>query len=217
MDTAVALVQAYLHLNGYFTVAEYPVLYDSPDGQVRTVTDLDILAYRFPGAGDVGVHSSTRRASERVTVDPALGAPVDRADMIVGEVKEGAARLNRALRDATTLEVALARFGCCPAEEATGLSHTLLTTGRVGTGAGHEIRVVAFGSVSDTVRPGPWRTVPMRHVVEYLQQHLHDHWRVLRHAQIHDEGLAVLALMEKWGLGLTSTSGDPVPRSSSHG
>ena len=41
----------------------------------------------------------------------------------------------------------------------------------------------------------------MRHVVEYLQRYLHDHWHVLRHAQIHDEGLAVLALMEKWGLG----------------
>lgn len=26
MDNAVALVQAYLHVNGYFTVAEYPVL-----------------------------------------------------------------------------------------------------------------------------------------------------------------------------------------------
>lgn len=26
MDTAVALVQAYLHVNGYFTVTEYPVL-----------------------------------------------------------------------------------------------------------------------------------------------------------------------------------------------
>jgi len=26
MDTAVALVQAYLNVNGYFTVVEYPVL-----------------------------------------------------------------------------------------------------------------------------------------------------------------------------------------------
>lgn len=161
------------------------------------------------------VQSSTRRASERVrSVDPALGAPVDRADMIVGEVKEGAARLNPALRDPTTLEVALARFGCCPADEAAELSHALLRTGRAGTGAGHEIRVVAFGTVSDPVRPAPWRTVPMRHVVEYLQEHLHDHWRVLRHAQIHDEGLAVLALMEKWGLGSTPTSRDPMRRNS---
>ena len=138
MDTAVALVQAYLHLNGYFTVAEYPVLDDTPDGQVRTVTDLDILAYRFPGAGNEDVHSSTRRASEpmRCVVDPALGATVDRADMIVGEVKAGSARLDPALRDATTLQVALARFGCCPAHEAGDVARRLLKTRRAGTGPG---------------------------------------------------------------------------------
>ena len=134
--------------------------------------------------------------------------------MIVGEVKAGSARLDPAMRDATTLQVALARFGCCPAHEAGDVSRRLLRTGRAGTGAGHEIRVVAFGNASDSVRPSPWRTVPMSHVVEYLQQHLHEHWRVLRHAQIHDEGLAVLALMEKWGMGLTSTPGNPVRRNS---
>lgn len=48
--------------------------------------------------------------------------------------------------------------------------------------------MVAFGDAPDSVRHDPWLTVLMRHVVEYLQQHLHDHWRVLRHAQIHDEG-----------------------------
>lgn len=175
--------------------------------QVRTVTDLDILAYRFPGAGNNSVHRSARHRPERLspTVDPVLGAPAGRADMIVGEVKEGTARLNAALRDAATLEVALARFGCCPADEAGDVSRRLLRHGRAGTGGGHEIRVVAFGQAPDSVHHGPWLTVPMRHVVEYLQQHLHDHWRVLRHAQIHDEGLAVLALMEKWGLGRGAT------------
>ena len=207
MDTAVALVQAYLNINGYFTVAEYPVLETLRGDQVRTVTDLDILAYRFPGAGDDLVHRTPGHAPERLShiVDPALGAPAGRADMIVGEVKEGAARLNRALRHEATLEVALARFGCCPADEAGDVSRRLLSHGRAGTVGGHEIRVVAFGQADDSVHQGPWLTVPMRHVVEYLQQHLHDHWRVLRHAQIHDEGLAVLALMEKWGLGRGAT------------
>ena len=55
MDTAVALVQAYLHVNGYFTVVEHPVL-ELRAGQVRTVTDLDVLAYRLPGAGDDLIH-----------------------------------------------------------------------------------------------------------------------------------------------------------------
>ena len=51
MDTAVALVQAYLNVNGYFTVVEYPVLEASRGGHARSVTDLDILALRFAGAG----------------------------------------------------------------------------------------------------------------------------------------------------------------------
>ena len=51
MDNAVALVQAYLHVNGYFTVAEYPVLESLRHGGYRSITDLDILAFRFAGAG----------------------------------------------------------------------------------------------------------------------------------------------------------------------
>jgi hypothetical protein len=51
VDTSVALVQAYLHINGYFTVAEYPVLEAHRSDHARTVTDLDILAFRFTGAG----------------------------------------------------------------------------------------------------------------------------------------------------------------------
>jgi hypothetical protein len=49
MDTAVVLVQAYLHVNGYFTVAEHPVLETMRSGQLRTVIDLDILASQAPG------------------------------------------------------------------------------------------------------------------------------------------------------------------------
>lgn len=46
MDTAVALVQAYLHINGYFTVTEY-ALVEVSHRHARSRTDLDILAFRF--------------------------------------------------------------------------------------------------------------------------------------------------------------------------
>jgi hypothetical protein len=128
--------------------------------------------------------------------------------MIVGEVKEGAARLNPALREPAVLEVALTRFGCCTADEAPALTQRLLRHGRADTRAGHVIRVVAFGGARADGRHGPWHTVPMGHVVQFLQHYLREHWPVLRHTQVSDPAYAVLALLEKWGLGPTGVSGD---------
>ena len=89
MDTSVALVQAYLHVNGYFTVAEYPVLEAFRDEHARSVTDLDILAFRFAGAGHDVVRGRGHRplGGQALATDPVLGCPADRPDMIVGEVK----------------------------------------------------------------------------------------------------------------------------------
>jgi len=42
LDTAVARVQAYLNVNGYFTVTEYPVMEAYPEWPARTATDLDL-------------------------------------------------------------------------------------------------------------------------------------------------------------------------------
>lgn len=47
MDRAVAVIEAYLRINGYLTVAEYPVLEEGHRGPAQSVTDLDILAVRF--------------------------------------------------------------------------------------------------------------------------------------------------------------------------
>ena len=137
MDTAVALVQAYLHVNGYFTVTEFPVIEAFHRDHSRAVTDLDVLAFRFAHAAhDVKRGRGRRHLDEQPQIpDPVLGCAADRPDMIVGEVKEGRARLNPALRDPATLEVALARFGCCPAEEARDVSRRLLDHGRAATRA----------------------------------------------------------------------------------
>ena len=200
MDTCVALVQAYLHVNGYFTVAEYPVLESYRGGHARTVTDLDILAFRFAGAGHNVVRGRERTPLGNRVTDPILRCPVDRPDMIVGEVKEGSARFNAAMRDPAVLEVALARFGCCPPKHVREVTQQLLSRGHVVTPGGHSVRMVAFGDVSANTPPATWTTISMRHVVQFLQQYLRDHWDVLRHAQIKDAALGVLALIEKWGV-----------------
>jgi hypothetical protein len=120
--------------------------------------------------------------------------------MIVGEVKEGAARFNAAMRDPAVLEVALTRFGCCPRERVREVTHQLLSSGHVVTPGGHSVRMVAFGDVLASDPPVAGTIVPMRHVVHFLQTYLREHWDVLRHAQIRDPSFGVLALIEKWGV-----------------
>jgi hypothetical protein len=200
MDTCVALVQAYLHLNGYFTVVEYPMIEASGTGHARALTDIDILAVRFPAASqDVVKGAAHQHLTSTGAPDPALACPLDRPDMIVGEVKEGAARFNRAMRDPVVLAVVLARFGCCSADNATDVAHELVAHGHARTHTGHQVRMVAFGDAPDP--PGASsRTIGMRHIVSYLQRYLRDHWDVLRHSQIKDPVFATLALTEKWGL-----------------
>ena len=68
MADAVDLVRAYLQVNGYFTVTEYPVM-ERFGGGHREVTDLDVLAYRFRGAGRVAPGTG-RRAVVPVLVEP---------------------------------------------------------------------------------------------------------------------------------------------------
>jgi len=114
MDNAVALVQTYLRINGYFTVSEYPVILPAAGGGYRTATDLDMLGFRFPGAGRMSPREALPGASGAEIPDPALGVRGDHPDMLIGEVKEGRAELNGAATDAAVLRAVLTRFGCCP-------------------------------------------------------------------------------------------------------
>lgn len=130
--------------------------------------------------------------------DPVLGCPADRADMIVGEVKDGAARFNAAIRDPLVLELGLARFGCCEPAQAADLVRRLIAAGEVTAPAGHRIRMLAFGTAGEAEQDTRWTTISMAHLVRYLQSYLREHWNVLRHAQLREPGLAMLALLEKW-------------------
>lgn len=50
MNPGVALVRSYLQLNGYFTVSQLPVIRKRKDGLYQEITDVDLLALRFPRA-----------------------------------------------------------------------------------------------------------------------------------------------------------------------
>ena len=195
MDNAVALVQAYLRLNGYFTVSEYPIVATRAGGGYRTATDVDILAFRFPRAGRL-VPGHSRLDEEHMVLDPALGAPADHADMLIGEVKEGRAALNEAASDAGVLRATLVAFGCCTRQEAPAVVEALVRHGKTLLPVGHEVRMVVFASLTDSAS-ARYRTIGLRHVLEFLRGYIRDHWEVLRHWDSRDPAFGMLVTLAK--------------------
>lgn len=200
MDNAVALAQAYLRIDGYFTVAEYPILESRRHQPAQMATDIDILAFRFPGAVRQLLGSGARRDDNSLSIpDPQLEVPPNAPDMIIGEVKEGKARLNNSMRNPSVIAAGLARFGGCDPAEAEATAQELLGKGRAETGNGHAVRIVVFASGGDS--NARFRVVSLGHVVAFLRGYLHQHWNLLGHAQFRDPVLGLLMTLEKAGEG----------------
>lgn len=101
MDTAVGLVKSYLELCGYFVLAELPVRALGEAGQgYRDVTDLDVVAVRFPHPPYELSGRDERPLEVFLGANPALVSFTQGLNIIIGEVKEGKGRLNPALRQA---------------------------------------------------------------------------------------------------------------------
>ena len=200
MDMGVALVQAYLRVHGYFTVSEYPVLEALGRGDHRTATDIDILATRFPHACQLVPYRGRRddQDVELQTPDAVLGVDPHAVDMIIGEVKIGAAELNRAATDPAVLRAVLMRFGCCDYDATFQIVETLLREGRAVNPAGHQIRMLAFGSVAPAGHQRH-RVVLLRDVVAFLRRHLRDHWEIVHRADLKDPAFSFLMRLEKAG------------------
>jgi hypothetical protein len=202
MDNAVALVQAYLRINGYFTVAEYPILKSRGSDDVQMATDIDILAFRFPGAVRQIVSRRGRGVEKGLSIpDQVLNVPVGAPDMIIGEVKEGRAQLNKSMRNPSIISAALARFGCCGPEHAAAIARNLLHSGRAETMDGHVVRLIVFAS--EGANQEHFHLVSLAHVTEFLRNYLRENWEVLHHAQFRDPVLSLLMTLEKAGDGPT--------------
>ena len=196
MDNAVALVQAYLRVNGYFTVTEYPVIAKTRRREYRTATDLDVLAFRFPGAGRL-VPSSRTGADEYYRVlDDALAVRGDQPDMIIAEVKEGHAVVNEAATDPGVLRAVLTGFGCCSDAESADVIETLIAKGRADLPNGHTIRVAVFASLTDGADPR-FLTISLGHVLRFLRSYIDGHWDVLHHSENKDPAFGFLTTMAK--------------------
>ena len=201
MDMGVALVQAYLRAHGYFTVSEYPILEAMRHGEHRIATDIDILAVRFPHASQLvpQLGRSDQRDVELETPDQSLGLEPQYVDMIIGEVKVGAAELNRAATDPAVLRATLMRFGCCERQEAAQVVEALMRDGHTVNPNGHRVRLLAFGSVPPESGRPRYRVVLLRDVVAFLRRFLRTHWDVLHHADFKDPAFSFLMMLEKAG------------------
>lgn len=206
MDNAVALVQAYLYVNGYFTVTEYPVVEQTGKGHLRSATDLDVLAFRFPKGGMIvpGKGHLTKKDHVLTQVDPVLGVKPDEVDMLVGEVKEGKARFNKAMFKPSVLRAGLTRFGCCGEKEAEAVVQQLLKKGEARTQHGHRLRQAVFGLVGDLDSKRKGLRVGLDHVREYLEGYIDRNWEVFRQANFSDPGLGWLVTLKKTGLDFES-------------
>lgn len=207
MDPAVELVESYLRLNGYFTVTEFQVQHPIPDqpGHYATATDLDILAVRFPWAAEAPLHRHAGIGDERcefvLAGDPALDASREVADVLVGEVKEGAAELNRRLTTPQVLHAVLRRIGCVPDGEVAGAAAALLQHGEVALsrdrGLACRVRLASFcGYVEEPPRPASV-IITLGHMFRFIQDHLVACRALLQSAQFKDHTLSLLKLMEK--------------------
>lgn len=197
MDNSVALVQAYLRANGYFTVTEYPVIASRGEGQYRTATDLDVLAFRFPNAGRLVPGKRPGRDEDHFSVDDALMTSTAHADMLIGEVKEGRAELNAAASDPAVVRAVLAGFGCCPREDAPRIADALIRDGHALLPSGHQIRTVIFASIVSGGGQSHHLVISLGHVVQFLRAYIAEHWDVLRHADSKDPAFGFLMTMAK--------------------
>ena len=201
MDHAVSLVQAYLQLNGYFTSAEYPIIAAAGRNGFRTITDIDVLAFRFPNGiptASMSRRRKTPRGLDTSELDPGLGASPDSIDMIVGEVKEGRVGINSGVRDPAVLKTVIQRLGDPNLEiDIDSVVHDLLDRGAARLLSGITVRLIAFGASPPGSPVPPCRIVSLGHVLQFLQTYVRKHWHVLRHLQFKDPAFGFLMTMEK--------------------
>ncbi len=218
MDNAVALVQAYLRLNGFFTVTEFQVQQPVPGRPevYETATDLDILAIRLPWAAETvprrGPKPGATRAEVILSEDPLLGIAASGIDLIIGEVKEGVGELNRKLRTPEVLHSAVRRAGCCPEEHFETVITQLATSGeaRIASAEGIpcRLRLASFCGVVGSEAAGPvLLTVTLGHIIAFVQDRLRTYAPILRSVAFRDPVLDLMKLMWKLGIELRIPQG----------
>jgi len=197
VDPAVALVQAYLQLNGYLTVAEFPIGAAGADG-IEAVTDVDLIAVRFPLAQPLAAGPA-----HATPPDSALEVGEDGMDLLICEVKEGKARVNPNLNRADTLHATLERLGCCAPHHVGHHVQALLQRGTAEMEHPGWIRcrarLAVFAGRSGDARLAPL-VISLGHAAREICRFLQEHREALHAMRLTQPALAHLHLLEKLGM-----------------
>ncbi len=199
VDIAVNLVENYLRLTGYLTLSEFEVQRRDAKGRYKTVTDVDIMAIRMPGAIYVGDPHEDEDCKVLELDDPELLLEDETIDIVIGEVKQGPAELNAGIKDHAVLHSMLRRVEWLyeePIDEVIiGLQRRLVHRSVGRGGVRIRTRIVAFGrspEVSETV-------ISLGHMIATLLRFFHDHEDALRPVQFREPAPAFLRLLLKAG------------------
>lgn len=202
MDIAVDLVESYLRLTGYLTLSEFEVQAQRPDGGFDSITDVDILAIRFPGPVYAADPFESGQADLLLLDDPALLLVDDQIDLIIGEVKQGEAEFNPGIKRHQVLHSVLRRvawlFDGSIDRVVTDLGDTGICVVPARGGGSIRVRLVAFGRSPTT----DLHTISHTHIVETLMRFFTDMEEAFRPVQFSDPAPAVLSLLRKAGLGI---------------
>lgn len=198
MDPSTKLVKAYLELCGYFVLAPPPIRGADHAGYVDA-TDLEVIAVRFPHASRDLVRGDTRPLDLFMGSDPIL-EPFDGVDVLVGEVREGAAGLNPSLRRAQTVAFALRRVGCCRASAVEGEAWRVVEQGSsvmpMPGGLPCRVRQIAFAGRGIAAEHGAL-TISLNHCAKFVAYRLEEGREVLAGAQFMDSVRGLIALHDR--------------------
>ncbi len=203
MDIAVNLVESYLRLNGYLTLSEMEVQKKTKSGIYETLTDVDIVALRFPGQ----IYATDPHDGDDCRMllinDDVLQLESETIDVIVGEVKQGDAVFNPGLTRHEVLHTVLHRVEWIYATQLDEVIGQVTESGvslvPARSGGLVRTRLVAFGRADAS----NLNTVSLSHIVEAMVRFMDEFADVLRPAQFKEPAQAFLRLLAKTGFSVT--------------
>ncbi len=212
MDIAVNLVESYLRLTGYLTLSEFEVQARREGGGFDTITDIDIMAIRFPGPVYAGDPHGGGDSQLLLMDDPALLLEDDQIDVIIGEVKQGPAEFNPGIRRHEVLHSMLRRvdwlFDAGIAKVVDDLGDQQVCVAPARGGGTIRVRLVAFGQGPETTL----HSITHTHIVETLMGFFSGKDEAFKPVQFSNPAPAMLSLLRKTGFGLDrDTQGDVTP------